>query len=160
MHPREERTLILIKPDAMQRALLGEIVKRFEQKGLKIVAMKMMQLDREILAQHYAKHAEKPFFDSLAKSMSYSPVVAMVIAGINALKTTRILLGPTKGHEAPPGSIRGDLSISGQSNLVHASDPEEDPEAEINLFFKPEEIFPYKRIDFEILYGDEEKGNS
>ncbi len=155
---REERTLILIKPDAMQRGLLGEIVKRFEQKGLKIVAMKMMQLDRVILKKHYSKHAEKPFFESLARSMSYSPIVAIVLSGINAIKATRIILGPTKGHEAPAGSIRGDLSLSGQSNLVHASDPEENPEEEIRLFFRKDEIFPYKKIDYEVLYGDEERG--
>lgn len=158
MNSREERTLILIKPDAMQRSLFGEIVKRFEQKGLKIIGMKMMQLDREILRRHYAKHIDKPFFDSLSRSMSYSPVIAMVLAGINAIKTTRVIIGPTKGHEAPAGTIRGDMSISGQSNLVHASDPGEDPEAEIALFFSKDEIFPHKRIDWEVLYGEEERG--
>lgn len=155
---REERTLILIKPDAIQRGLFGETVKRFEQKGLKIIGMKMIQLDREILTKHYAKHVDRPFFDSLVRSMSYSPVIAMVLSGINALNATRIIVGPTKGHEAPAGSIRGDLAISGQSNLVHASDPGEDPEAEIELFFKEEEIFDYKKIDYEILYGEEERG--
>ncbi len=156
-HPRAERTLVLVKPDAMQRGLLGEIIKRFEQKGLKIVGMKMMQLDRDILAKHYAKHADRPFFESLVKSMSYSPVVAMVVSGIRAIGAVRIIVGPTKGYEAPAGSIRGDLSMSTQSNLAHASDPEEDPEAEIALFFKPEELFEYIPIDFEILYGDEER---
>ena len=159
MNSRTERTLILIKPDAMQRALLGEIVKRFEQKGLQIVGMKMMQLDRDILAKHYAKHVDRPFFDSLARSMSSSPIIAMVLSGINALRATRLIVGPTKAHEADAGSIRGDLAISGQANLVHASDPEEDPESEIALFFRDDEIFPYKRIDFDVLYGDEEKGN-
>lgn len=154
---RAERTLILIKPDAMQRSLLGEIIKRFEQKGLQIIGMKMMQLDKDILKGHYAKHADKPFFDSLARSMSYSPVVAMVLSGLNAISAARLILGPTKGYEADAGSIRGDLAISGQSNLVHASDPEEDPEAEIARFFKPEEIFPHRKIDFQVLYGDEEK---
>jgi nucleoside-diphosphate kinase len=158
MNTREERTLILIKPDAMQRALLGEIIRRFEQKGLKIIGMKMMQLDREILKKHYAKHVDKPFFDSLARSMSSSPIVAMVLSGINALKATRLVVGPTKAHEADAGSIRGDLGISGQANLVHASDPDEDPEAEIAHFFSEAELFPWKRIDFEVLYGDEEKG--
>jgi nucleoside-diphosphate kinase len=154
---REEQTLILVKPDAMQRSLLGEIIKRFEQKGLKIVGMKMMYLDREILKDHYAKHADKPFFDSLASSMSYSPVVAIVLSGLNAVSAARIILGPTKSYEAPAGSIRGDLALSGQSNLVHASDPEEDPEAEIRRFFTEKEIFAYKKVDFEVLYGDEEK---
>lgn len=154
---KEERTLILLKPDAMQRSLLGEVIKRFEQKGLKIVGLKMMQLNKEILADHYAKHADKPFFDSLARSMSYSPVVAMVLSGLNAVSAARLIVGPTRAYEADAGSIRGDLAISGQSNLVHASDPDEDPQAEIARFFKEEEIFPYKKIDHEVLYGDEEK---
>jgi len=154
---REERTLIIIKPDAMQRSLLGEIIKRFEQKGLKIIGLKMMHLDKEILKDHYAKHVDKPFFDSLAASMSYSPVVAMVLSGLNAVTAARIILGATRSYEAVAGSIRGDLALSGQSNLVHASDPEEDPEAEIRRFFREEEIFPYRKVDFEVLYGDEEK---
>lgn len=155
---KEERTLILMKPDAMQRSLLGEIIKRFERKGLKVIGLKMMQLDKEILKDHYAKHADKPFFDSLARSMSYSPVVAMVLSGLNAVSAARLIVGPTRAYEADAGSIRGDLAISGQSNLVHASDPEEDPEAEISRFFKKEEMFPYKKIDHDVLYGDEEKG--
>jgi nucleoside-diphosphate kinase len=154
---REERTLILVKPDAMQRSLLGEIIRRFERKGLKIVALKMMQLDKNMLKDHYAKHADKPFFESLAQSMSYSPIVAMVLSGLNAVSAARLIVGPTRAYEADAGSIRGDLAISGQSNLVHASDPEEDPEAEISRFFKEEEIFPYQKIDFDVLYGDEEK---
>lgn len=157
MSTREERTLILIKPDAMQRSLLGEIVKRFEQKGLQIIAIKMMQLDKEILKGHYAKLADKPFFDGLARSMSYSPIVAMVFSGLNAVSAARIIVGPTKAYEAPAGSIRGDLALSMQSNLVHASDPEEDPEGEIARFFKEEEIFPHRKVDFEVLYGDEER---
>ena len=155
---RAERTLILVKPDAMQRSLLGEIVKRFEQKGLQVIGMKMMQLDKEILKGHYAKHADKPFFDSLAKSMSYSPIVGIVLSGLNAVTAARLIVGPTKAYEADAGTIRGDLAISGQSNLVHASDPEEDPEGEIARFFKPEEIFPHRKVDFHVLYGDEEKG--
>lgn len=158
MNSREERTLILIKPDAMQRGLLGEIVHRFERKGLKIIGMKMVQMEEDLLRRHYAKHVDKPFFASLTRSMSYSPIVAIVLSGINALKAVRIIVGPTKGHEAPAGTIRGDMSLSGQSNLVHASDPEEDPEAEIKLFFGDNEIFPHKRIDWEVLYGEEERG--
>ncbi|OGY97871.1 MAG: nucleoside-diphosphate kinase [Candidatus Liptonbacteria bacterium RIFCSPHIGHO2_01_FULL_57_28] len=156
-HPREERTLIIVKPDAMQRSLLGEIIRRFEQKGLKIIAMKMMHLNKEILKDHYAKHIDKPFFDSLAGSMSYSPVVAMVLSGLNAISAARLILGPTKGYEADAGSIRGDLALSGQSNLVHASDPEEDPEMEIKRFFAENEIFAYKKVDFEVMYGEEER---
>lgn len=154
---RAERTLILVKPDAMQRSLLGEIIKRFEQKGLQVIGLKMMQLDKKILEGHYAKHVDKPFFESLAKSMSYSPVVAMVLSGLNAVTAARIIVGPTKAYEAGAGTVRGDLAISGQSNLVHASDPEEDPESEIARFFEKEEIFPYRKLDFHVLYGDEEK---
>jgi nucleoside-diphosphate kinase len=154
---KEERTLILIKPDAIQRSLMGEILKRFEQKGLQLIGIKMMQLDKEILKGHYAKHVDKPFFESLAKSMSYSPIVAMVFSGLNAVTAARIIVGATKSYEADAGTIRGDLAISGQSNLVHASDPDEDPDSEIKRFFKDEEIFPHRKMDFHVLYGDEEK---
>jgi nucleoside-diphosphate kinase len=155
-HHKEERTLVLIKPDALQRHLLGEIIHRFERKGLKIIGMKMIQMDDFLLKEHYGKYADKPFFKGLASHMSKSPIVALVVSGIRALSATRILVGLTKGYEAAPGSIRGDFSLSIQSNLVHASDPEENPEEEIKRFFKDHEIFNYQRIDFDLLYGEEE----
>lgn len=154
---KEERTLILIKPDALQRNLLGEIVSRFERKGLKIIGIKMIHLDEVMLKEHYGKHSDKPFFAGLARFMSSSPVIAMVLSGIRAISTVRTLVGPTKGFEAPAGSIRGDLSVSGSTNLVHASDPAEDPESEVRRFFKENELFHYKKIDYEFLYGEDER---
>jgi nucleoside-diphosphate kinase len=158
-HPKEERTLVLIKPDAMQRHLLGDIVSRFEKKGLKIMGMKMMRLDEAILKEHYAHHKDKPFFRGLADYMSSAPIVAMVLSGIRAVSAVRVIVGPTKSYEAPAGSIRGDLSMSTQTNLVHASDPAEDPEAEVKRFFKEDELFNYQRHDFEYVYGDEERNS-
>jgi nucleoside-diphosphate kinase len=156
-HPKEERTLILIKPDAMQRHLLGEIVHRFERKGLKIIGMKMMRLEEAILKEHYSHHKDKPFFKGLADYMSSAPVVAMVLSGIRAVSAVRVIVGPTKSFEAPAGSIRGDFSLSTQTNLIHASDPAEDPEAEIKRFFREEELFEYQRLDFDFVYGAEER---
>lgn len=156
-HPKEERTLVLIKPDAMQRALLGEIVHRFERKGLKIIGMKMVSMSDALTKSHYEKLADKPFFEGLKNFMQSSPVVAMVLSGINAVTVTRTLLGPTKGYEAPAGTIRGDFAMSMQSNLCHASDPEEDPEAEVKRFFTDEELFSYKKINFDILHSPDER---
>jgi nucleoside-diphosphate kinase len=157
MSSKLEQTLIILKPDALQRNLLGEIVSRFERKGLKIVGMKMAQLNRPILEEHYSHHKEKPFFPALAGFMSSAPVVIMVLEGMNAISAVRLIVGPTKGYEADAGSIRGDLCISGQANIVHASDSRENAEAEIKRFFKPEELFEYKKIDYEFLYGEEER---
>lgn len=156
-HPKEEQSLILMKPDALQRNLLGEIIARFEKKGLKIVGLKMLKMDEVLMKEHYGKYEDKPFFDGLKQYMSSSPIVAMVVSGIKAVSAVRIIVGQTKGYEADAGSIRGDLSMSIQTNLVHASDPAENPENEINRFFKPEELFDYKKIDFDWIYGDEER---
>ena len=155
-HPKEEQTLVLIKPDALQRHLLGEIIHRFERKGLKIIGMKMLTMDDALMKEHYGKYQDKPFFGGLKKHMSKSPIVAMVVSGVRALTATRMIVGNTKGYEAQAGTIRGDFSLSIQSNLVHASDPEEDPKAEIKRFFKDKELFDYQRIDFDLLYGEEE----
>ena len=154
---KEEKTLIIIKPDALQRNLLGEIISRFEKKGLKIVGIKMAELGDAVLAEHYSHHKDKPFFQSLKNFMKSSPVVVVVLSGINAINAVRLIVGPTKGYEADAGSIRGDLSISGQANIVHASDSLESAEVEIKRFFKPEEIFEYKKSDFEFVYGEEER---
>lgn len=155
-HPKEERTLVLMKPDALQRNLLGEIVGRFEKKGLKITGLKMLQMGEVLIKEHYGKYADKGFFAGLKKYMTSAPIVAMVVSGVRAISAVRVIVGPTKGYEAPAGSIRGDLSMSIQTNLVHASDPSEDPEAEIKRFFKPEELFAYKKIDFDYLYSADE----
>ncbi len=156
-HPKEERTLVLIKPDALQRNLLGEIIHRFERKGLKIVGLKMVHLDEVLLKEHYGKYQDKPFFASLKKYMSSSPLIAMVLSGINSVSAVRVIIGSTKGYEAAPGTIRGDFGMSVQTNLVHASDPAEDPEEEIRRFFEKDELFSYKKIDFDLVYSEEER---
>lgn len=153
-HPKEQRSLIIIKPDAIQRSLLGEIVHRFERKGLNIVGMKMMAIDDVLLAEHYAHIKDKPFFKDLANFMKSSPVVVMVVAGIGAIDSIRLIVGPTKGYEADAGSIRGDFSMSTQSNIVHASDTLENAQHEIKRFFKDEELFDYSRADMALVYSE------
>ncbi|MHB8651849.1 MAG: nucleoside-diphosphate kinase [Minisyncoccota bacterium] len=154
-HPKEERTLILVKPDALQRGLLGEIISRFERKGLQIVGMKMIQLEDAMLEAHYAHIKDKPFFSGIRNFMKSSPVVAMVLSGINAVSATRIIVGPTKAYEASAGSIRGDFSLSIQSNIVHASDSPEAAKEEVERFFKNDEVFEYERVAFSYIYADE-----
>lgn len=148
-----EHSLIIIKPDALQRNLLGEIIKRFEQKGLQIIGLKMMHLDDVLLDAHYAHHKDKPFFDELKKFMKSAPVIVLVLRGVYAIGAVRLIVGPTKGFEADAGSIRGDLALSTQNNLIHASDSPESAEAEINRFFRSDELFEYKKIDFEFIHG-------
>ncbi|MBI4457659.1 nucleoside-diphosphate kinase [Candidatus Uhrbacteria bacterium] len=154
---KPERTLVLIKPDALQRNLLGEIVGRFERKGLKIIGMKMMQLGDLVVTEHYAHHQDKPFFGGLKAFMQSSPIVAIVLEGVEAISAVRLLVGPTKGSTADAGSIRGDLSMSTQANLVHASDSPEAAEKEVWRFFNTDEIFAYKKVDYEFIYGSDEK---
>ncbi len=153
----KERTLVLIKPDALQRNLLGKIIERFEHKGLKIVGLKMMQLSDILLEDHYSHHKDKPFFDGLKKFMVQSPVVAMVFEGLEAVKIVRMLCGATSGRETDIGTIRGDFSMSTQANIVHASDSVETAEKEIWRFFNIDEIFDYQKIDFPVVYGEEER---
>ncbi|KKU80936.1 MAG: Nucleoside-diphosphate kinase [Parcubacteria group bacterium GW2011_GWA1_47_8] len=154
-HPKEEQTLIIVKPDAIHRGLLGEITTRFERKGLKIIGIKMIQLEDALLEAHYAHIADKPFFIGIKNFMKSSPVVVMVLSGINAVSATRIIVGPTKGYEADAGSIRGDLSLSIQSNVVHSSDSVEAGKEEVARFFSKDEIFNYKKFDFAYIYADE-----
>ncbi|MDB5244650.1 MAG: ndk [Parcubacteria group bacterium] len=154
-HPKEERTLIIFKPDAIQRGLLGEVVTRFERKGLKIVGMKMMQLEDAIIEAHYIHIKDKPFFGSIKKFIQSSPVVVMALSGIGAVEATRLIVGPTKGYEAAAGTIRGDFSLSTQSNLVHASDSVENGKIEVDRFFKEDELFAYKRNDFDFINAEE-----
>ncbi len=156
-HPKEEKTLVLLKPDALQRNLLGEIIHRFERRGLRIIGMKMLHADEVLLKEHYAHLADKPFFAGIQKFMSSAPIVAIAIGGIKAIAVVRSMVGPTKGYDAPAGTIRGDFSLSTQSNLIHASDPAENPEAEVKRFFRANELFDYKKIDFETLYGEDER---
>lgn len=131
-----ERTLIIVKPDGVQRGLTGEIIRRFEQRGLRIMGMKFMQVDRALAEAHYAVHREKSFFAGLVEYIISGPVVVMVLEGTNAVAAARATIGSTKPHEAAPGSIRGDLGIEIGRNLVHGSDSVENGEKEIALWFK------------------------
>ncbi len=130
-----ERTLILFKPDAVQRAICGRILSRFEDKGLKIVGMKMMQISQELAATHYADHEGKPFYAGLVKFMTQSPVVAMALQGIGAIAMCRKMMGATFGNDAEPGTIRGDFGSSRSFNLIHGSDSAAAAERELGLFF-------------------------
>jgi len=153
-----ERTLIIMKPDALQRNLVGEIVGRFEKKGLKIVGMKMMELDDLKLEEHYSHHKDKPFFGNLKSFMKSAPVLLMVLEGIDAVKAVRIVVGSTKPIEADSGTIRGDLAMTNW-NLVHASDSVESAEMEVKRFFASDELFSYQKIGWDMVYESEFKGN-
>ena len=138
-----ERTFIMIKPDAVQRGLIGEIINRFVKKGYKLVAMKLMQIPRSLAEQHYAEHKDKPFFESLIQYTTSAPVVAMVWEGKEIVATARVMIGATDPLKAAPGSIRGTYGVDLGRNVIHASDSKESAKREIELFFKPEEILTY-----------------
>ncbi|MFW5977055.1 MAG: nucleoside-diphosphate kinase [Candidatus Nanoarchaeia archaeon] len=151
-----EKTLVIIKPDAVNRSLIGSILQRFERKGLKLLALKMMHLDDAVLDDHYGHLKDKPFFPRIKEFMQKAPSIVLVLEGLNAIEVVRGLAGQTHGAKALPGTIRGDFSISTQSHVVHASDSKESADLEIQRFFKNEELFTYTRIDSEILYADDE----
>lgn len=151
-----EQTLAILKPSAVQRSLIGEVVKRIEKRGLIIAGMKMIQLDEAILRQHYSHLVDKPFFPSLVASMVASPVVVMCLKGVDAVSVFREMTGATNGRKATPGTLRGDLCVSGQMNIVHASDSVENAKIELARFFKPEEIFDYTPATLAYLYGEDE----
>ena len=150
----QEKCLIIIKPDAVQRNLIGEIVARFEKKGLKIVGLKMMSLHDTLLEEHYAHIKDKPFFPGVRDFMKACPVIIMAVEGINAVSAIRLIVGPTKAWEANAGTIRGDFSLSTQSNIVHASDSVENGVTEVARFFNKEEIFEYQKIDADFIYAE------
>ncbi len=151
-----EKTLVLLKPSCVQRQLIGEIVNRFERRGLRIAGMKMMQLSDEILREHYAHLVDRPFFPSLAASMQASPVIALALEGRDAVQVVRTMTGSTNGREAAPGTIRGDYSMSNQQNIVHASDSTSNAEIELKRFFRDDEIFDYTSGAFAYVYGEGE----
>lgn len=140
-----ERTLILVKPDGVQRGLMGEIVARFERRGLKLLGMKFIQMSQELANQHYAVHKERPFFNDLVSYITSGPVLAMVWEGKDAIAAARSTIGATKPVEATPGSIRGDFGMEIGRNLVHGSDSAENGVKEANLFFTPEELVTWTR---------------
>lgn len=142
-----QQTLILLKPDAVQRRLIGEITRRFERKGLRLAGLKLIQPTRELAEKHYAVHKGKPFYESLLGFLTSGPTVAMVWEGREAVAACRSLMGLTDGAKAPPGTIRGDLALSVQNNLVHGSDSPENAAAEIALWFRPEELVKFATVD-------------
>lgn len=152
-----ERTLVLLKPDAIQRGLVGEITSRFEKKGLKLVGLKMMRLDEAVLREHYAHIADKPFFPGVAQFMKSSPVVAMCWEGLGAVNAVRLITGITKAREADGGTIRGDFAMSVSCNVIHASDNVENSLKEVPRFFNPDEIHEYYKSEFEHVYNEEER---
>jgi len=142
-----QQTLILLKPDAVQRRLVGEITRRFERKGLRLVGLKLVQAGRELAEKHYAVHKGKSFYESLLSFLTSGPTVAMVWEGREAVAVGRNLMGVTDGAKAPPGTVRGDFALSVQNNLVHGSDSPENAAAEIALWFKTEELVNYSPTD-------------
>jgi nucleoside-diphosphate kinase len=149
-----QTTLVLLKPDALQRDLLGEIVARFERKGLKIVGMKFILLTDQLLNEHYAHHSDKPFFESLKQFMRQTPVVGMALEGCNAVAEVRKIVGSTNPLEADAGTIRADFSMNVSSNLIHASDSQESADLEIKRFFQGDEIFSYEKITDKFIFGE------
>jgi len=140
-----EQTLILVKPDAMQRGLAGEIISRIEKKGLRIVALRMIQVDAALAGRHYEAHTERPFFKSLVEFITASPIIAMVVEGRLAVDVVRQTMGQTDSAKAAPGTIRGDLGLDIQNNLIHGSDSAESAAREIPLYFTKQELLEYKR---------------
>ncbi|MBI4506851.1 MAG: nucleoside-diphosphate kinase [Chloroflexi bacterium] len=140
-----ERTLVLIKPDGVQRGLIGEILGRFERRGLRLLAAKVVRVGRELALEHYAVHRGKFFYEGLVEYITSGPVLACVIESPNAIQVVRAMVGATRPHEAAPGTIRGDLALTGLRNLIHASDAPETAAQEIALWFRPDEIVGYER---------------
>ena len=146
-----QTTLVLLKPDCVQRNLMGEVISRFERKGLTILCMKMIQMDDDLITEHYGFLSDKPFFPSIVEYMKSSPIVAMAIKGSDAVSTVRSMVWATNPTEANPGTIRGDYALSIDGNIVHASDSPETAEVELKRFFKEWEIFEYERLDNGVL---------
>jgi nucleoside-diphosphate kinase len=153
-----ERTLVLLKPDAVQRDLIGEILTRLERKGLKLVGLKMMRLSDSLLDEHYSHLVGRPFFPEIKTFMQLTPVVACCFEGVDVVNTVRQLCGITKAREADPGTIRGEFAMSIQTNLIHCSDALETAKVEVPRFFKPEELFDYADVLEHYIYNSNERG--
>lgn len=152
-----ERTLIIAKPDAIQRGLVGEIIRRLELKGLKLIGIKMLALSSELLQAHYEEHLEKPFYEGLEKFMKSSPVVLMAWEGYECVNSVRTIVGATNPREADAGTIRGDMAIGTGRNLIHASDSKQSGEAEVGRFFSSEELFQYDKSEYTHIYEPQER---
>jgi nucleoside-diphosphate kinase len=153
-----ERTLVLIKPDAVQRALVGTIINRFERKGLKLIGLKMINLTEDVLQDHYSHIVTKPFYEGLSTFMKSTPVIACCIEGVDCVETVRRISGITNSRKAETGTIRGDFSMSIQTNIVHASDSQESAKTEINRFFLANELFKYNMNNISVIYTSDELG--
>ena len=151
-----EQTLVILKPSVVGRGIMGEVISRFERKGLIIAGMKMIKLNDQVLDEHYAHLLDRPFFPRIKASMMATPVVVMCVKGKDAVQVVRAMTGVTNGRNAAPGTIRGDYSMSGQENIVHASDSVENAKIELDRFFAPEEIFDYTPTGFNYLYASDE----
>ncbi len=153
----KEKTLVIVKPDAIQRGLVGQITTRFEQKGLKLAGMKMMQLDEAVLREHYAHIADKPFYPGVESFMMSSPVLVQCWEGLDVVKAVRLITGITKAREAEAGSIRGDLAMSVACNVIHASDSVETAQVEVPRFFDESELHDYDKGEYLHVYIEEER---
>jgi len=153
----KEKTLIIIKPDGIQRGLVGTITQRFEQKGLKLVGLKMVRLGDEILKEHYSHIADKPFFPGVSSFMQSTPVILMCWEGLDVVETVRRITGITKAREAEAGSIRGDFAMSVACNVIHASDSVDTAKTEVSRFFSDEDIHDYDKTEYMHVYIDEER---
>lgn len=151
-----EKTLIILKPCAIRRDLIGEIIHRFEMKGMQLCGIKMMQLDDAILNEHYAHLADRPYFQRIKNSMMKTPVIVSVWKGVDIVEIAHHMAGATNGREAAQGTIRGDYSVSIQENIVHTSDTVENAQIEIRRFFSPEEVFDFKQLSNSVLYAENE----
>ena len=151
-----QQTLVILKPSAIARGFVGPILERFQRKGLIISGMKMMQLDEQLLREHYAHLVDRPFFPLILASMMATPVIVLCLKGVDAIRVVRLMTGATNGREALPGTIRGDFSVSGQENVVHASSSVEDAEAEIHRFFREEELFDWTPQNVRFIYSPDE----
>jgi nucleoside-diphosphate kinase len=151
-----ERTLVIIKPCAIRRGLIGEVIQRFERRGLQLSGMKMVQLSEEILNEHYAHLVKYDFFQRIKDSMMLTPVIICCWKGVDAVHIARVMAGKTNGREAAPGTIRGDFSVSVQENIVHTSDTVENALIELKRFFKDEEIFEFDKLSSNVFYANDE----
>ncbi|MCW1734322.1 nucleoside-diphosphate kinase [Anaerorudis cellulosivorans] len=151
-----QKTLVILKPSAIQRGLVGEVISRFEKKGLQLIGMKMIYLTDEILEEHYAHLKDKPFFQRIKESMKVSPVIVLALKGVDAVEVVRKMAGITNGREAQPGTIRGDYSMSVQENIVHASDSPETAQTELERFFSTTELFNYPQLMHPNIYANDE----
>lgn len=152
-----EKTLIIAKPDALQRGLVGEIIRRLEMKGLKLIGIKMISLSSELLQEHYKEHLEKEFYAGLEEFMKSSPVVAMAWEGYECINSVRVIVGSTNPRAADAGTIRGDLAIGTGRNLIHASDSKESGEREVKVFFEDSELFDYDKSEYAHIYESHER---